>query len=109
MIVAAEARGFIRRSARRGVGLALCRFANRASCRSTRTPSNTNWKYAWGDSTLEMHIDGVQPGQRVLVVDDLLATGGNRAAGRLIRSRATIVGAVAMSWSPWAASTQVLN
>jgi adenine phosphoribosyltransferase len=30
----------------------------------------------YGSDTLEVHIDGVQQGQRVLVVDDLLATGG---------------------------------
>ena len=30
----------------------------------------------YGSDTLEVHIDGVKPGQRVLVVDDLLATGG---------------------------------
>ncbi|HYM84459.1 MAG TPA: adenine phosphoribosyltransferase [Candidatus Dormibacteraeota bacterium] len=30
----------------------------------------------YGSNTLEMHRDAVQPGQRVLIVDDLLATGG---------------------------------
>jgi adenine phosphoribosyltransferase len=30
----------------------------------------------YGTDTLEVHIDGIRPGQRVLVVDDLLATGG---------------------------------
>jgi adenine phosphoribosyltransferase len=30
----------------------------------------------YGTDTLEMHVDGVKPGQKVLVVDDLLATGG---------------------------------
>jgi adenine phosphoribosyltransferase len=39
----------------------------------------------YGTNTLEMHRDGVRPGERVLLVDDLLATGGTaRAAARLV-------------------------
>jgi adenine phosphoribosyltransferase len=39
----------------------------------------------YGTDCLEMHIDAVEPGKRVLVVDDLLATGGTAAAvARLI-------------------------
>jgi adenine phosphoribosyltransferase len=34
----------------------------------------------YGSDTLEMHIDGVKSGQRVLLVDDLLATGGTMEA-----------------------------
>ncbi|HLQ34032.1 MAG TPA: adenine phosphoribosyltransferase [Chloroflexota bacterium] len=34
----------------------------------------------YGSNTLEIHRDGIQPGQRVLLVDDLLATGGTVAA-----------------------------
>src|SRR5580700_1233150 len=34
----------------------------------------------YGQDTLEMHKDAVQPGSRVLIVDDLLATGGTAAA-----------------------------
>ena len=30
----------------------------------------------YGSNTIEMHIDAIKPGQRVLIVDDLLATGG---------------------------------
>ena len=34
----------------------------------------------YGSDSLEMHRDAVQPGQRVLIVDDLLATGGTARA-----------------------------
>ena len=34
----------------------------------------------YGTDTLEMHVDAMSPGHRVLMVDDLLATGGTMAA-----------------------------
>lgn len=34
----------------------------------------------YGTATLDMHVDGIRPGQKVLIVDDLLATGGTAAA-----------------------------
>ena len=48
----------------------------------------------YGSDTLEVHIDGVEKGQRVLVVDDLLATGGTvEACCRLLEQcGASIVG-----------------
>jgi adenine phosphoribosyltransferase len=49
----------------------------------------------YGIDHLEMHADGVKAADRVLLVDDLIATGGSAAAGiRLLRSLdATVVGA----------------
>ncbi|MGH2369486.1 MAG: adenine phosphoribosyltransferase, partial [Chloroflexota bacterium] len=34
----------------------------------------------YGSNTLEVHRDAIEPGQRVLIVDDVLATGGSAAA-----------------------------
>lgn len=39
----------------------------------------------YGTATVEMHNDAIEPGQRVLIVDDLLATGGTaKAAAKLV-------------------------
>jgi len=43
------------------------------------------YQLEYGEAVIEIHDDAVQPGERVLLVDDLLATGGTAAAGiRLI-------------------------
>ena len=50
----------------------------------------------YGADRLEMQEDAVRPGQRVVVVDDLMATGGTFAASvNLLRQRGAIVAAVA--------------
>ena len=46
-----------------------------------------SYEYAleYGTNTMEMHKDAIKPGQKVLVVDDLLATGGTiKAANKLV-------------------------
>jgi len=46
----------------------------------------------YGTDTLEMHKDAVRPGDRVLIVDDLLATGGTAAAAaRMVREAGGVV------------------
>jgi adenine phosphoribosyltransferase len=74
-VVAAEARGFIF-----AAPLALRLQAGFIPIRKPgKLPFDTHafhYELEYGTDTLEMHIDSVQPGQRVLVVDDLLATGG---------------------------------
>jgi adenine phosphoribosyltransferase len=79
MIIGAEARGFILGAA---VAYKLgCGFA------AARRPGKLPWKtvsasYAleYGENSLELHVDAIPSGARVLVHDDLLATGGTAAA-----------------------------
>ncbi len=74
-IVAAEARGFIF-----AAPLAIRLQAGFVPIRKPgKLPFDTHafhYELEYGTDTLEIHVDGVRPGQRVLVVDDLLATGG---------------------------------
>jgi len=53
-----------------------------------------NYELEYGTDTLEIHIDGISSGQRVLLVDDLLATGGTvEACCRLVeKAGATVAG-----------------
>ena len=44
------------------------------------TTLRASYDLEYGSDTLEMHVDGVESGARVLVVDDLLATGGTVGA-----------------------------
>ena len=78
-IVAAEARGFIF-----AAPLALELGAGFVPIRKPgKLPFETHafhYELEYGSDCLEIHIDGVGPGQNVLVVDDLLATGGTIAA-----------------------------
>ncbi|HLI75007.1 MAG TPA: adenine phosphoribosyltransferase [Acidimicrobiales bacterium] len=52
----------------------------------------------YGEATLEMHVDAIEPGDRVLIVDDVIATGGTGVATAQIlrRSGAQVVGVVAL-------------
>lgn len=46
------------------------------------------YELEYGTATLELHADAIEPGQRILVVDDLLATGGTAAASCALLKRA---------------------
>ena len=51
-----------------------------------RTIAET-YELEYGSATLELHVDAVQPGERVLLVDDLIATGGTLMAGKRLLER----------------------
>ena len=90
-IVAAEARGFIFASP-----LALELNAGFVPIRKPgKLPFDTHafhYELEYGTDTLEMHTDGVTRGQRVLVVDDLLATGGTvEACCKLLEDSGAVV------------------
>lgn len=79
VIVAAEARGFLFAAPlalELNVGLVPIRKPGKLPF----DKHSFHYELEYGVDTLEMHVDGVRHGQRVLVVDDLLATGGTVAA-----------------------------
>jgi adenine phosphoribosyltransferase len=92
-VVAIESRGFIFGAPLAyalGVGVVPVRKAG-------KLPYQTHaaaYSLEYGEATLEIHVDAIGPEQRVLLVDDLLATGGTvRAAADLVeRLGATIAG-----------------
>ncbi len=78
-VVGVEARGFIIGSAlayKLCAGVVLVR-------KPGKLPSETyskTYDLEYGTDTLEIHKDSIKPGERVLIADDLLATGGTMAA-----------------------------
>ena len=79
-VVGLEARGFIMGGAiahQLSVGFVPIR-------KKGKLPGKTisqDYTLEYGQATMEIHDDAVQPGEKVLVVDDLLATGGTAEAG----------------------------
>ncbi len=94
LVAGIEARGFIFGAAlaqRLGCGLVLLRKQNKLPGRV----AGINYALEYGEDRIEMHSDAVAPGARVLLVDDLIATGGTALAGvELLRGAgAHVVGA----------------
>ncbi len=79
MVAGAESRGFIF-----GTGLAQSLSAGFVPIRKPnklpRAFHSAEYELEYGTDTLQVHQDAIQPGQRVLLADDLLATGGTLKA-----------------------------
>lgn len=79
-VVGLEARGFILGGAiahQLSVGFVPIRKAGKLPGKVI----SQAYTLEYGEAVMEIHDDAVQPGEKVLVVDDLLATGGTAAAG----------------------------
>jgi adenine phosphoribosyltransferase len=92
-VLGIEARGFIfgpSIALRLGVGFVPVRKAGKLPS----TSLSTSYDLEYGSATMEMHVDAVAPGARVLVVDDVLATGGTlvAAADLVGQAGATVAG-----------------
>lgn len=78
-IVGIEARGFILGAAlayKLGTGITLVRKPGKLPYKT----SSVSYDLEYGTDTLEMHEDALKEGDRVIIADDLLATGGTMAA-----------------------------
>lgn len=78
-ILAIEARGYILGSVmayRLGTGFLPVRKPGKLPARTIQE----TYSLEYGTDTIEMHADAVEKGQKILVVDDLLATGGTATA-----------------------------
>ncbi|MBI2505189.1 MAG: adenine phosphoribosyltransferase [Candidatus Latescibacteria bacterium] len=81
LIVGIESRGFILAAPmalQRGCGLVLIRKPGKLPAATVRQ----EYQLEYGSDAVEIHRDAISPGQRVLLVDDVLATGGTMAAAQ---------------------------
>jgi adenine phosphoribosyltransferase len=93
VVAGIEARGFVIAAAvayAAGVGVVPVRKAGKLP----RKVLAATYALEYGEATLELHADAFTPGQRVLVVDDVLATGGTAAAtlGLIEQAGGTVTG-----------------
>ena len=86
-IVGIDARGFVFGSAVAydlGVGFVPIRKRGKLPYRT----EIAKYSLEYGEAEVEMHIDAVTPGERVVLIDDLLATGGTSAAAAVLIRKA---------------------
>lgn len=86
-VIGIEARGFIFAAAvayRLGVGFIPVRKPRKLPFRTV----SRSYQLEYGTDTLEMHEDAVRPGDHILLIDDLIATGGTaRAVAEMIEAQ----------------------
>ena len=83
-IAAIESRGFIFASPL-SYNLSKPNILMRKKNKLPAEKYSVDFKLEYGNATLEMHKDSIQPNEKVIIIDDLLATGGTaEAAGKLI-------------------------
>jgi len=85
-VLGVESRGFLFGAPvalQLGAGLVPVRKAGKLPAATL----GVNYQLEYGSDRLEVHADAMRPGQRVLVVDDLLATGGTAAASIALARR----------------------
>nr|WP_199584624.1 adenine phosphoribosyltransferase [Blastococcus sp. TF02A-30] len=96
VVVGVEARGFLLAAAvalTAGVGVVPVRKAGKLP----RERISADYALEYGNATLELHADSLHAGQRVLVVDDVLATGGTLGATvALVEQLGAVVTAVSV-------------
>ena len=94
-VVAIESRGFILGGVvadRLGVGFVPVRKPGKLPWRTRRA----SYALEYGTDSVEIHEDSLKPGDRVVVVDDVIATGGTaRATGELVSGLGALVSAYA--------------
>jgi len=92
-VVGIDARGFLFGSAvayKLGLGCVPVRKKGKLPYKTI----GSSYQLEYGDAEVEMHVDAIHPGERVVLIDDLLATGGTSgAAVDLVRKVGGIVGA----------------
>ncbi|MCL2148681.1 MAG: adenine phosphoribosyltransferase [Methanomassiliicoccaceae archaeon] len=79
LVLGSESRGFVFGAPvayAMGKGLVLVRKKGKLP----RATVSESYELEYGEATLEMHTDSIRKGQRVAIVDDLIATGGTTAA-----------------------------
>ena len=85
-VVGMEARGFIL-AAPVALALGAGFVPVRKAGKLPRATHAVSYSLEYGEATLELHRDAIAPGERVLLVDDVLATGGTVAATRELVAR----------------------
>ena len=97
LILGIEARGFIFAPAmayRLNAGFVPVRKPRKLPAETAKV----TYDLEYGSDSLEIHIDAIQPGQRVVIVDDLLATGGTmQATVQLVRQLGGVIAGLAFA------------